>query len=181
MPGKGKGKARGKSRGKSKGKRKSESLQWKVKYRFTARYLRETGQTPAEARIAALKYFEENGEELPGTHIIVSWRNKNNKNPLHANWKTSDDQGQSLGGPKGAFATLHGSMNRALHTPFREVSGTTPPAAPGPGRAARETFETRSNAMKQYHSELRAIAGKHPSWRHDRVRAEYRKKRGRRK
>jgi hypothetical protein len=115
MPGKGKGKARGKSRG------KGERLQRKIKYRVSEAYLKRTGQTPAEARIAMLEFFELTGDQLPGTQIVVSWRNPDNKNLNHANWKSSETSGQSLAG---AFATLHGSMIRALETSDDELKIT---------------------------------------------------------
>jgi hypothetical protein len=166
MPGKGKGKGRGKSRG----KRKSESLQWKFRYQISERYLRESGQTPAEARLAALRRFDETGEELDGVHIIASWRNKDNKNPKHSHWKNSDATGQSLAG---AFRTLHGSMDRAIDTPFADVKEHKEKR-----RGPVVSRETRSKAMKQYHADLHKISVKHPSWAHARVREEYRKRRG---
>jgi hypothetical protein len=118
-----------------------------------------------------LTHFYATGEELLGTHMIIEWRNKNNKNPLHANWKTSDDPGQSLGGPKGAFATLHGSMQRALDFEPEDI-----PVVKKRGPVV--STEKRSAAMKQYHSDLGKIQAKHPSWPHKKVREEYRKKRG---
>lgn len=55
--------------------------------------------TPAErdAAIArAWAHYLRTGREIAGVKIIVRWRNPDNRNPAHADWKTSEDSGQSL-------------------------------------------------------------------------------------
>jgi len=96
-------------------KRKSERLEWKIRYRFSPAALR--GTNPEALKRKALKHFRDTGEQLKGTKIIIAWRNPDNKNPLHANWKTSEDAGQTLGA---AFTTLHGSMMRATGSHLEE-------------------------------------------------------------
>jgi hypothetical protein len=109
--------------------------------------------TVPEIRQKALEYFDEHGEEMDGVHMIGRWRNPDDPNPRHANWKTSDDEDQSL---EDFFATIHGSMEDALaHVP----EGV--PANP------------RADAMKRYHEAVRAIREKHPRYTYARARKAY--------
>jgi hypothetical protein len=74
----------------------------------------------------------------------IRWRNPDNRNPRHADWKTTDDPGQSLGGPGGAYDTLVGrnAMQAAEARMFRElrevrrepVKRIPPPLVPPPVR-----------------------------------------------
>ena len=166
MPGKWKGRARGKSRGKG----KSERLVSKVRYQISRRLLETDSAENIRAR--ALEYFEEHGEEMPGVHMIGLWKNPDNRNPKHANWKSSDDADQSLAG---FFNTIHGAMQKArAHAgPVKERTPRKP--------ITEEARQSRSTAMSAYHTRLREIAEEHPSWRHEKVRAEYRKQRDRKR
>jgi hypothetical protein len=65
-----------------------------------------TARSQEQARVRAMKHFLKTGEEIPGVKIVARWRNPENKNPAHANWKTTNDAGQSIGD---FYKTLHGS------------------------------------------------------------------------
>ena len=58
----------------------------------------KTAEDREEATKKARKHFLQTGKSIAGVRIVARWRNPDNKNPLHANWKTSDDPGQSLEG-----------------------------------------------------------------------------------
>ncbi len=84
---------------KSKQPRESERLEWKLRYRMD----REQHPDPKKAAglmRAAKEYFLEDGDPdaIPGIHVVGLWRNPDNKNALHRQWKTSDDPDQSVSG-----------------------------------------------------------------------------------
>jgi len=83
-----------------KGKR-GKSRQYRERLQFQLRYMVDRDLYPtredADDVIArAREYFLESGEELHGVKIEGRWRNPDNKNPKHANWKSTKDKGQSL-------------------------------------------------------------------------------------
>lgn len=45
---------------------------------------------------AAWRQWLETGELPEGFDLRVEWRNPDNRNPIHADWKSSDDADQSL-------------------------------------------------------------------------------------
>lgn len=81
-----------------------ERLQYQVKYQVSKRYAK-TEEDAAELTGRAARHFLATGESIPGVRIVARWRNPDNKNPNHANWKTTSDPGQSL---KDFWKTLHG-------------------------------------------------------------------------
>lgn len=74
---------------------KSERLQYQYQFRVDKNMF-PTADERDYAIEKAKKHFLETGREIAGVKIIVRWRNPDNKNPLHADWKTSEDRGQSL-------------------------------------------------------------------------------------
>lgn len=167
MPGKGKGKARGESRGKGShhgANETPERLERKLVFRVSRELLQDGGNATEIAR-EARRYFVETGQETEGVHVIGMWRNPDNKNPLHSNWKTSDDDGQSL---EGFYRTIVQRTGMSAESPAqreRTIGVITTPT------------NTRSTAMKAYHKQLNEIRSKHKSWRDEKVKAEYRKQR----
>lgn len=144
-------------------KRKSELLQYKFKYQIDKRRF----PTPDDARRAvqlARDQFLIDGSEIPGVHVIASWRNPNNQNPEHANWKTSDDVGQSL---SEVHRTLHGA--RGALRQLTTVIVRTPQVA-----KIEQRRITRSAAMKTYHERVKALRG--PRMSYAQARAKYSRK-----
>lgn len=75
---------------------KSERLQYQYAYRVDNR-LYPTKEEKLEAiRKAKTQFLRTGNSTVRGVKIIVRWRNPDNRNPRHANWKTSEDPGQSL-------------------------------------------------------------------------------------
>ncbi len=72
-----------------------ELLQYQVKYSVDKRVFK-TREKAQDATERALRHFLKTGDTINGVKITARWRNPNNKNPKHANWKTTDDVGQSL-------------------------------------------------------------------------------------
>jgi hypothetical protein len=122
----------------------------------------------------AASHFIQTGEQLEGVQLIGRWKNPENKQQRHQNWKTSDFDGQTLGG---FFDTIHGARRRYADYdgPQRKPMGRATAArreAPVLGPATR-----RSAAQSAYQSELRVIREKHPKWNQQRVREKYRAQR----
>lgn len=89
-----------------KGKRgshgKPDPLEWKLTFSATDnRYA--TRDEFVKATNAARALFLKTGEEYPGVHVTVSWRNPESESDYSRIWKTSDDSDQTL---DDAFATL---------------------------------------------------------------------------
>lgn len=143
--------------------RKSERLEYRFKYQIE----RSLFPTPEAARLAvklAREQFLDDGTEIDGVHVIAAWRNPDNRNPYHANWKTSDDPGQSL---EGVFRTLHGA--RGALRGLAAVQVRTPEVA------AREAVrQRRSQRMKTYHQKVKSL--QRPGWTYARARKEYRRR-----
>lgn len=92
---------KGKRGGRSKKGRKSESLVYGMRVRVNPRMF--PGRDLASVASEAKARFLEDGEETDGVRIIGRWKNPNNRNPRHANWKYSSDADQSL---EGFFETI---------------------------------------------------------------------------
>lgn len=74
---------------------KSERLE----YQFRFYVDRKKFKTPAAQQNAvkqARAHFIATGRGISGVRIVARWRNPDNKNPRHADWKTTEDAGQSL-------------------------------------------------------------------------------------
>jgi hypothetical protein len=76
--------------------------------------------------------------------LIARWRNPDNKNPLHANWKTTDDPGQSV---EDFYTTLHGERGALakaaarVEREYAQLSRTSP--IPRQRKAATATAITK--------------------------------------
>jgi hypothetical protein len=76
---------------------KSERLQYQLRFYVD----RKRFKTPEEQDAAIKKgrrQFLQTGRSIAGVRIVARWRNPDNRNPLHADWKTTEDSGQSLHG-----------------------------------------------------------------------------------
>lgn len=76
---------------------KSERLQYQYAYEIDPKLA--AGKTKAEVMAIvkrAKTHFLATGESIKGVKIIIRWRNPDNPNPRHANWKSSEDPDQSL-------------------------------------------------------------------------------------
>ena len=94
---------------------KSERLQYQLYFFIDKEKLKlRGGMSVAVASEIAVKeakrHFLATGKSIAGVRIVARWRNPDNKNPLHANWKTSDDPGQSL---EGFYKTITKRVGRA--------------------------------------------------------------------
>lgn len=90
----------------------------------------------------ARREFLETGEEMEGVKIIGRWKNPNNKNPRHSNWKTSEDDGQSLGG-------FHKTIIQRIGIGARNLPLF--PTEPEERAKVERTREQRSTAAKLGH------------------------------
>jgi len=81
----------------------SERLQYQLKFQISRKHAKTAEQAEALKK-KAVKQFFKTGESIDGVKITARWRNPDNKNARHANWKTTDDPGQSL---EDFFQTLH--------------------------------------------------------------------------
>jgi hypothetical protein len=64
-----------------------------------------TKEAQAKAHKKAMRHFIRTGEEINGVRIVARWRNPDNKNERHSNWKKTTNAGQSLAD---FHYTLHG-------------------------------------------------------------------------
>lgn len=128
-------------------RKKSERLEYQLKF-FASREQYPTRESAIEAVNRARALFLETGEETDGVRIVGRWRNPDNANPLHANWKTTEDSGQSL--PE-FHRTLHG-----VRGALRGAVDTTPETKVLVKRIERERKQ-RSDRMKLYHAKVRQI------------------------
>lgn len=120
----------------------------------------------ALAKHRARSHFLMTGEDIEGVHLIFKWRNPENKNPLHANWKTTEDAGQSL---HDFWVTLHrdrGALQRWMEVPYFE-------------EIERERKQVKKTAMQHYHETVRSL--RKPGWTYARARKEYRRRKKLRK
>lgn len=88
---------------------KSERLQWQLAY-FIDRRKFKTREAADQAAKDAKANFLATGRSIAGVRLVARWRNPDNRNPLHADWKTTDDTGQSL---KGFWKTITQRVGRA--------------------------------------------------------------------
>jgi hypothetical protein len=128
-------------KGKSKKGRKSERLEFRIGVKsIDPRILR--GHDRADVATAAVKHFIRTGEETPGVKLVGRWRNPDNKNPLHKNWKTSEDDSQDLDG-------FYRTIVQRTHAKASRFKGFEPTMTPAEKRQAKRTFEERSVAAKK--------------------------------
>ena len=88
---------------------KSERLEYSLAF-IASRKKFKTREDADRAVDEARRHFVATGQSIAGVKIIARWRNPDNRNALHANWKTSDDPGQSL---KGFWKTITQRVGRA--------------------------------------------------------------------
>lgn len=146
-------------------KARGESERLEYKFRYIIDKARFKTQDDARRAVQmARDQFLADGSEIDGVHVIASWRNPDNRNPLHANWKTSEDQGQSL---EDVFKTLHGARGA--------LRGLASTVVRTPVIAQREERRAlRSSAMKTYHQKVKQL--QRAGWTYARARKEYRRK-----
>lgn len=89
-----------------KGKRgshgKPDPLEWQLVFSATDNRFKTREEFVAATR-AARALFLKTGEESPGVHVTVRWRNPESESDYSRIWKTSDDSDQNL---DDAFTTL---------------------------------------------------------------------------
>ncbi len=83
------------SRGK--GPEYRERLQYQFRF-FIDSKVYKTAEEREGIPEKAKAHFIRTGEQLKGVRIEVRWRNPDNKNQRHAEWKSSSDPDQSLQG-----------------------------------------------------------------------------------
>lgn len=91
----------------------SERLQYQVAA-YVNRNLYKSEAAAERARVKAMRQFLRTGKtDVRGVKIVGRWRNPDNRNPRHRNWKTTEDLGESL---QEFYDTLHGARGafRAL-------------------------------------------------------------------
>lgn len=135
---------------------KGESLEYQLAYVVRRKEHPNVPRAKREARL----YFLRTGENIPGVRIIAKWRNPENKNPLHANWKTTEDPGHSL---MDFWLTLHkdrGALQGLALIDDRE-------------EVQRASVVVKQSAMKAYHEKVRSL--RQPGWSYKRARRAYRR------
>lgn len=91
----------------------SEKLQYQVAA-YVNRNIYKSDASAERARVRAMREFlRTGGATVRGVKIVARWRNPDNRNWRHKNWKTTEDPGESL---QEFWETLHGSRGalRAL-------------------------------------------------------------------
>lgn len=73
----------------------SERLQYQLRF-FADRSKFKTREEAEAAIKAARAKFLRTGKESAGVRIVARWRNPDNQNPRHADWKTTEEPGQNL-------------------------------------------------------------------------------------
>jgi hypothetical protein len=76
---------------------KPERLQTQLRFQVDRKKFK-TREAADDAVKRARAHFMATGKSIAGVKIQGRWRNPDNRNPQHANWKTTDDPGQSLHG-----------------------------------------------------------------------------------
>lgn len=79
----------------SKGRQYRERLQYQLRF-FADRRKFKTRDDAEEAIKQTRAHFLDTGRSIPGVRIEARWRNPDNRNPRHADWKSTTDSGQSL-------------------------------------------------------------------------------------
>jgi hypothetical protein len=118
--------------------RQSESLVWKMTARVDPSAF--PGMDPRDAGKQAIELYSKTGVETPGVQLIGHWRNPTNRNPLHSNWKTSRDRGQSLGGFYRTIIERTGADPRQISFDYTTKEQLD---------RAKQIFEKRSIAAKK--------------------------------
>jgi hypothetical protein len=83
----------------------SELLQYQIGV-YVNRNIYKTDASAELARVRAIRAFLRTGKSIRGVKIVGRWRNPHNRNPRHANWKTTEQPGESL---YEFWNTLHGA------------------------------------------------------------------------
>lgn len=84
----------------------SERLQVQVAA-YVNRRIYKSDESAERARVKAMRQFLRTGEvTVRGVKIVARWRNPDNRNWRHKNWKTTEDSDQSL---EEFWETMHGS------------------------------------------------------------------------
>jgi hypothetical protein len=117
--------------------RESESLIWKMTARVDPSAF--PGVDPRDVGRQAIELYSKTGVETPGVQLIGHWRNPTNRNPLHKNWKTSRDRGQSLGGFYRTIIERTGADPRQITFDYQTNAQL---------ERAKRVFEKRSIAAK---------------------------------
>jgi len=78
-------------------KRVNERLQYQLKFVVDPSLYR-TDKERRGAIVRARQMFALSGRSIHGVKIEARWRNPDNPNPRHANWKSTTDRDQSLYG-----------------------------------------------------------------------------------
>lgn len=91
----------------------NERLQWQFLYWFNPEIYRTAAEREEAIALLQEVWWRTSGRvnRIEGAKMEVQWRNPDNRNPLHADWKTSADPGQSSAD---AFATLRKAMESTL-------------------------------------------------------------------
>ena len=79
----------------SKGRQFREKLQYQLRF-FVDRKAAKNREDVDRLIKKARAHFLKTGESIPGVQIEARWRNPDNRNPAHANWKDTTDANQSL-------------------------------------------------------------------------------------
>jgi len=72
-----------------------ERLQYQLRFHVDPKRFK-TAAARAKAVSQARAHFINTGKEIKGVRIEARWRNPDNKNPKHVDWKTTSDRGQGL-------------------------------------------------------------------------------------
>lgn len=112
--------------------------------------------------------FYRTGRTTRGVKLIGRWRNPANRNPLHSNWKTSEDNGQSL---KGFFTSIIQRTGAAADMP--EVKRAIRSEA---ARKGAETKRRKKREEEEKKAKRRAAALKGWVTKRKKAKAEKRKK-----
>lgn len=149
-------------------KRKSELLQYQLRY-VIDRQKYGTKDKALQAAARARKHFLKTGDEIDGVRIVARWRNPNNKTAEHANWKSTEDPGQSL---SDFYKTMHGGRGALQRSLFDPPNAYVVPIV-AEERIVRRRH-VRKSVMRDYWIAVKAIQAKHPKWPTARARAKYR-------
>jgi hypothetical protein len=140
-------------KGKRKKGRKSERLIYKLTARFRDPGL-FAGQNLAVVASRAIRDYMATGEHTPGVQLIGWWRNPDNKNPLHSNWKRSADEGQSLEGFRKTILERVGA--KASQFRFESPSAAAVKNATEVAREKRSAAAKKGAQRRKYTAQVKA-------------------------
>ena len=75
----------------------SERLEYQLRFFVDPKKFKTKAEVDRAVK-EARAHFLNTGDSIPGVRIEGRWRNPDNHNPRHANWKSTEDLGQSLYG-----------------------------------------------------------------------------------